>query len=596
MSNNKLDISELDYNTLKSNLRSFLEDNPVFNDYNFAGSALDVLNSVLAFNAHHLSFYTHMLFNEAFLDTAVKRESVVSHAKQLNYTPKSISASFAIVDINITPNTTPIDILIPKYTSFNSVIDGKTYEFITIEDSIALPTGVNNVYKAEDVKLVQGYKSNYAFVKNTNNLSQRFVLPFSDIDTKYLTVTIQKEESDTTNEIWQYSPDIVDINSDSKVYFLQEVENGQFELTFGDGIIGKALEHGNVIIVDFIRTAGKLANGANSFTINGSISGTNNINVDIKQVATGGSDADSTNFIRKIAPRAYESQKRAVTYRDYETYLLKDQIISENFDSIQIWGGEDNEPKLYGNVIVSVKPKTGVVVSSFLKDKIKSLLDDVNVVGVIPIIIDPKYLYLELNVDVTYASNKTTKTRDEIVKDVENLIKDYRDNELSFFDKTFRYSELSCLINDSDSSHISNLIDIRMKRYETLLFNQIQTYDIDFRNAIEEGTIKSSYFFITEFQQSIDDKHFFEDDRQGNIVLKKIAVDNTISIVNDKFGLVNYETGNINLPNFVPVNLIDSNEFSISAKPKIDDIYTVRNLIITFKDEDIKVTAKGINN
>lgn len=596
MTDNKLNISELDYKNIKENLRQFLEDNPVFNSYNFEGSALDVLNSQLAYNTHYLAFYAHMLFNEAFLDTAVKRESVVSHAKQLNYTPKSISASTAVLNINITPTTTPVDITIPKGYTFTGTKDNKSYEFQTIEEVIATPTGVGNTYRAENVSIVQGQRTQIAFVKNIADPTQRFVLPFSDIDTKYLIVTIQNEEGDTTNSIWEYKDSIIDIDGESEVYFLQEAEDGRFELKFGDGIFGKELKHGNVIIVDYLRTGGKDANGISVFSPSGSLGGTNAITVETVQSATGGADVDDIEFIKKIAPRIYESQKRCVTARDYETFLLNNtDIIADNFSSVQVWGGEDNEPKLYGNVLISLKPKNGVVLTSFLKNKVLELLDSVNPIGIIPIIVDAEYLYLELDISVDFVGNKTTKTRDEIVDDVRQLTLDYRDNILSFFNKTFHYSELSCLINDSDSAIISNLIDIRLKRYETLLFNQIQNYTIEFRNPIKEGSLKSAKFFVSETFQDATDKYFFEDDENGNVVLKKISLDNTISIINANAGIINYQTGEIKLDNFVPVNLIDDTDFWLSVKPQINDIETVRNLIITFDEKDLNVSANRVD-
>lgn len=593
---NKLDVSELDFLTIKNNLKIFLEDNPLFTDYNFEGSALDILNSQLAYNTHYISFYAHMLFNECFLDTAVKRQSVVSIAKHLNYTPKSTQAATAVVNINIIPNTTPLDVFIPKGTAVAGDVNGTAFNFITEEDVIALPTGVGNVFLAEDVTLLQGVSRTIAFVKNSADETQRFILPFINIDTNHLDVIIQKEETDTENAVFAFSDTILDINSESEVYFLQEAERGRFEIFFGDGVLGKALEHGNVILVTYLLTDGIEGNNAAIFTPVDTIGGTSSITYETVQPSIGGDDPENINLIRSLAPRFFESQKRAVTARDYETILLNDlTFIRDNFDSVQVYGGEDNIPRLYGNVIVSLKPKPGVIVTNFLKDQIKNeLLDKFNVIGVIPIIIDPELLFLELDVSVTYARNKTTLTREQLIANIKELLFEFRDNQLSLFDKAFRLSEVSCLIDDSDPAIVSNLIDIRMKIFEELLFNQIVNYIIDFRNPLEPGTMSSTQFFINETNQQDTDIYFFEDDREGNVVLKKIAIDNTTSVVNATFGTVNYQTGVVNLDCFVPVNLVNSDDFNISFAPAIDDIFTVRNLIITFADEDLTVTAIGI--
>ena len=573
-----------------------MEDNPLFTDYNFGGAALDILNSQLAYNTHYLGYYAHMLFNECFLDTAIKRASVVSRAKELNYTPKSIVAATAVVNINIIPTGTPIDISIPRGTTVAGDINGVNFTFKTAEDEIATPTGVGNVYQATDVTLLQGTRRDLAFVNNIAEATQRFILPFANIDTKHLEVTIQKEESDTENALWTFSDTILDINDESEVYFLQEAERGRFELIFGDDCLGKALEHGNVILVNYLITDGIEGNNAAVFTPVDDIAGTTNITYETVQPSVGGDDPEDIDFIRRQAPRFFESQKRAVTARDYETLLLNDiQFIRDSFDSVQVWGGEDNIPRRYGNVFVSLKPKPGAVITTFLKDQIKSeLLDAHNVIGVIPIIVDPEFLFMELVVNVTYARNQTILTRDEIVQNVRDLLIEYRDNTLSLFDKTFRISEVACLIDDSDPSFISNLIDIKIKRKVELLFNQIENYKIDFRNALEPGTMSTTEFFIAETNQFDTDVYFMEDDRDGNIVLKKRALDNTTSIVNATFGTINYLTGVVDIFCFAPINLIGDDVFEVEFAPAIDDIFTIRNLIITFEDEDLTVTATGI--
>lgn len=591
----KIDVTELDFASIKAALKDYLSDQAEFEDFNFEGSAINILLDILAYNTHYMGMNAHLLYNESFIDSAAKRSSVVSLAGHLNYTPKSITAARAVVDITITPEGEPTSIAIPKYTQFSSILNGTNYVFITLQEYTAEPDGEGN-YVAKDVELVQGTNRAFVWTVNTSDADQKFSLPFANVDTSCLSVVVQTSSSDTTQETYTFVDSILDLDGTDRVYFLKENDNGKFEIIFGDDILGKAVVDGNIIIINYLITDGEVANQANVFTPANTISGYTGAVVTTVQAAYGGAPPEDIEEIRKLAPLFYESQGRAVTANDYKSILLNNiSIVSQNFESISVWGGEENVPPKYGNVFISLKPKDGVLVTTFLKNRIiNEVLSQTNVVGIIPEIVDPEYLELDVTCRVNYAKNRTTMSKTEIETAVKQTIKDYRDTALSFFDSNFRYSDLTVLVENTNSAIENNLIDISMKRAVDVVLNTAAMYDIYFYNAIEKGSLSSTLFYMMQSGNSATDTYYLTDDRVGNVVLWRKRADATTSIVNATFGTIDYTTGHINLPNFVPVNLIDSETFYIHAIPEINNLDTVRNLIITYDNADITVTATGI--
>lgn len=593
----KINVAELDFSTIKSLLKDFLRDQDEFADFDFEGSAMNILMDMLAYNTHFMGFYANMLYNESFLDSAVKRSSVVSLAKHLNYTPKSITASQATVDLLITPEDTPLDITIPKYTQFSTNIDSENFTFINLVEYVAEPTGVGNAYEAEDVALVQGTRRTLAFTVDSGNPDQKFVLPFANIDTNLLTVTVQTSAEEDEQVLFTLMNSIVDVEPTDPVYYLQETEGGRFELKFGDDIIGKAVEDGNIIIIDYILTDGETANGANVFTPVNTVGGYSAVNVTTVQAAVGGADAESVEAIKLLAPRFFESQKRAVTQQDYEAILLDNvTLIQQNFDSVAVWGGEDNDPPKYGNVFMSFKPKEGVLITNFLKQQItEELIENLNIIGIIPEIVDPEYLYLEITCDVNFAQNRTTKGRNDIKTLVVNAIKDYRDDTLAFFDRNFRYSDLTVLIENCDVSIENNLMTLKMKREIELTLNTAAAYTLKFYNAIEPGTLTTNEFWMAELDNATTDRYYWQDDREGNITLWKQRADGIEILVDSAFGTIDYTEGTIEIPTFTPQSLFDdADQFFVTVTPAINNIDSVRNMILTYENADIDVTANAI--
>ena len=349
---NRLDVSELDYDGIRSNLKTFLQNQAEFSDYDFEGSGMSVLLDLLAYNTHYLSFNANMLSNELYLDSADIRKNVVALAKQLGYTPSSVTSPMATIDIlvNNVPTTTA-SITMAKGTSFVTSIDGLNYEFLTNEAVTMQPT--DGVYKFENVKIYEGTSVTFQYTVDSSDVDQKFIIPSNLADTSTLKVSVQNSASDSTTNTYTKSQTLTELNDTSKVYFLQEQDDGRFEVYFGDGVLGKSVTDGNIINLEYVVTNKDAANGASSFTLGSTVGGFTDVSITTKSVAQGGSIAQSNNSIRFNAPLNFQSQNRAVTVKDYETLT---QTFYPNAESISAYGGEDAETPVYGTVYIGVVP------------------------------------------------------------------------------------------------------------------------------------------------------------------------------------------------------------------------------------------------
>lgn len=351
MANSKLEVSALDFDDIKQNLRSFLSQQSQFSDYNFEGSGMAVLLDILAYNTHYLSFNANMLANEMYIDSADTRKNLVSLAKMLNYSPKSGRSAKAVVDILLN-TATGASVTLSRGTSFSSTMDGNSYKFVTNEDVTISPE--NGIYKFSNIDIFEGTLASFNFTYLSEDTDFRFVLPNADMDTSTLTVQVQESVADTTTNTYTLANNYESINSDSKVFFLQETETGEFEIYFGDGIFGKALSNGNIVKTKYIVTNRALANGASTFILtSGSIGGFSNVTITTVTSAQGGADEESKSSIRFNAPLSYAAQNRAVTTSDYEVKVLE---LYPNAKSISAWGGEDDENPIYGTVNIAIQP------------------------------------------------------------------------------------------------------------------------------------------------------------------------------------------------------------------------------------------------
>jgi hypothetical protein len=501
-SNSVFRIAELDFDTIKGNLKDYLRSQNQFTDYDFEGSGLNILLDVLAYNTHYMAYYLNMVGNEMFLDSALLRNSVVSHAKHLNYVPTSMVGSRAEVNI-VVEDTTPTSgystITLPAYSQFESEqIDGTNYTFVNLETYSASKNVTSNTYTFSNVWITQGENISYNVGVDATNTRRRFEIPEANIDTSTLLVTVQNSDTDSTKSTYILADDVTTLDSNSKVYFLEESNANRYTLYFGDGYIGKNLDDGNIVQLKYLSTSGDVSNKANSFTLTTSILNFSNVVVNSISAAAGGAQRDTIDRIKFLAPKFYTAQNRAVTKDDYGTLLLKDY---PNIETISVWGGEENDPVVYGKIFISMKPKSGYVITDIEKDRIiNELVANRNVLTVIPEIVDPEYLYLKFDITVNYDSTLTTTDEAGLIQIIKNTITNYNASELEQFNSTFRTSKLQNLIDISDNSFLgSDLVTVAQKRFQPTL-NESKNYTIDFNLPLNRGTFKDKLYSYPSFQ------------------------------------------------------------------------------------------------
>jgi hypothetical protein len=582
----KLDISELDFDDIKLNLKTFLSQQDEFRDYDFEGSGMSVLLDVLAYNTHYLGFNANMLANEMFLDSADLRSSVVSKAKQVGYTPTSSIASKAIIDV-VVNSASGASLTMSAGTKFTTTVNEQSYSFVNKADVTITP--VDGVYKFSNLEIQEGSYLNFKYTASTSDLEQRFIIPNDNVDTSSLTVKVQESSSDSTTNTYTLASGLTGLDSTSQVYFLQEVENGRYEVYFGDGVLGKAIADGNIVILDYIHCNGSLPNGASTFTLSGSIGGFSSATITTITNATDGSNPESIASIKYNAPRDYASQDRAVTAEDYKVLV---KSLYANAQAVQVYGGEDAEVPSYGKVFISVKAKSGSNLTVATKNSIVQSLKQYAVASVRPEIIDPETTFIRLTTDFKYDSDKTTKDVSTLRTNIRNQISIYNQNNLQNFTGIFRYSKLLETINDADSSILSNITTVKMFKTITPTLNSALKYTISFNNAFYNphsghnasggGVIDSTGFKISN--DSSTNEHFLDDDGVGNLRVYYLS-GTTRVYTSSTFGTVNYTTGQVVLTsaNITSISNVDgatSTIIRVFAIPNSNDIVPVRNQIL----------------
>jgi hypothetical protein len=488
MANARLNITDLDFDQIKLNLKTYLQQQSQFQDYDFEGAGLSVLLDILAYNTHYNSYYLNMVANESFLDTALLRDSIVSHAKTLGYVPYSSSAPKSTVNITIdSANTTPGTLTITRGTGFSSgLVDGVSYNFVVLNDVSV--TKSDTKFYFEDLEIYEGVLVNYDYnYSQLSNPKSIFVLPDRNIDTSTITVSVRPNSGNTSSAVYTKSTDILDITSTSSVYFLQEGKNTNYQIYFGDGVLGKALDDGSVISVSYLVTKGEAANKSNAFVANSMIGGMSNIVIDVINVASGGSTRESVDSIKFGASSQFLTQNRLVTFKDYETYLKKNYT---SIDSLSVWGGEDESPPVYGKVFVSLKPKENYFITETEKQRIvDEIIKPKSIVAVTTEIIDPEYLYILVENYVQYDKTKTTLSPIAIKNAIRSSLLNYRDTFLNKFDATFVLSKMQDYIDSVDLNSIagSETILRLQKRFEPTL-GVGSTYRIEFNAPLHRGT------------------------------------------------------------------------------------------------------------
>ena len=594
----KLEISELDFDGIKSNLKTFLSQQNEFTDYDFEGSGMSVLLDVLAYNTHYLGYNANMLANEMYLDSADLRSSVVSLAKQVGYTPTSCTSSTATIDVLVSP-ASGASLTMSRGTKFSTTVDGQSYSFVNNADVSITPT--DGVYKFSNLKIHEGSYLNYKYTVSTSDIDQRFIIPNDSVDTTTLTVKIQESSSDATTNTYTLATGITGLDSTSKVYFLQEVEGGRFEVYFGDGVLGKAVADGNIVILDYINTNRDAPNGATSFTLSGTVGGFSNATITTISNAAGGTGLESIASIKYNAPRDYSAQDRAVTAEDYKTLV---KSLYANAQAVQVYGGEDAETPDYGKVYISIKAKSGSNLTVATKESLVTSLKSYAVASVTPVIIDPETTYITLVVNFKYDSGKTTKDVTTLQTNVLTKVASYNNDELEDFAGMFRYSKLIEAVNDADTSILSNITTVKMYKYFTPTLNSGLKYTLSYNNALYNphsghnssggGVISSSGFKVNN--DSSLNEHFLDDDGAGNLRLYYLS--GTARVYTDAtYGTVDYATGEVVLTSahITSISNIDgasSTQVRVFATPSSNDIVPVRNQVLSIDTSNSTITGE----
>ena len=589
-SSDKLQITDLEFDGIKSNLVTFLKGQTKFQDYDFEGSGMAVLVDLLAYNSHYMAYYANMLGNEMFLDSSSLRESVVSHAKHLNVHPTSRKASRAKLNITFTPTGSPVSLTIAKNTKFTSSIDGVAYTYAT-NKTTTIPRSSTGTYSVTGLEIIEGRILNKAYSVVGADDTQRFVLPNPSIDISTITVNVQK--SSTDSEVFTFADgnaiDVTTIKGTDRVYFLQEVEGGKYEITFGDGAVGRQLSDGNVVFIEYIVTNGTGGNFASTFTAVGSVAqlSSSQYTLTTNESATGGADAQGIESLKFQAPKLYQTQNRATTKYDYKAILLQER---PDIESVTVYGGEDANPVQYGRVFIAVKLTGNNVLSETTKSSIKnSILKRVNVVTVEPIIVNPVFIYLIIDSTINYDPITNLTDEDTLKININSSIENYLQTNLEKFDQKFRHSQLVQDIDNTNNSIRNNKTLIKyQQRISPTVLNVPQTFILYFSNKLEKGSMSSSSFTGTDgntYSLVDDSKGFIKAAQTTNNVVNNPEVYLIKPDGSTTQGTIDYDTGKIILNSIRPLAITDgTNSIKIDVIPEINnsDITPLREQILTY--------------
>ena len=593
---NKLVVSEYDFDAIKSNLKSFLQGQTSFQDYDFEGSSLNILLDILSYNTHYLAYLANMSTNELYLDSADIRNNIVSLAKMIGYTPSSPRAPMASIDIQLN-NATGTSVTMSKGTVFTTTVDNTSYQYVTNSDITITPS--SGIYKFSSVPIYEGSLVTFKYTVDVNDVDQKFIIPNANADTSTLLVKIQNSSTDTTTNTYSLAGGYNSVDANSKVYFIQEGQDGKYEVYFGDGINGKSLADGNIVILEYIVSNRTEANGASAFTLSTNIGGFSDVSISTVSNAQGGSDAQTKESIRYNAPLQFSAQDRAVTTSDYESLV---RSIYPNAQSVSAWGGEDDETAVYGVVKIAIKAASGSTLTNTTKTDIVTQLQKYNVASVRPEIVDPEITKILLTTNVKFDEKTTTKTSTTLKSDVLTTITNYNTNTLSQFDGVFRFSKLSSLIDATDTSILSNITTLKIRKDFTPTLGSSTKYNVYFRNALYNphsghnssagGILESSGFKISGDSSTV---FYLDDDGQGNV--RRYSFSGATRVyANNNQGTIDYTTGAITINSLSVLSVENirgaaSTKIELTVKPNSNDVTPVRDQIIEIDVANSSITV-----
>lgn len=592
-----IQISDLDFKDIKKNIIAYMKNDPTFIDYDFEASGLNTLMDILSYNTHYTSYYLNMVANEMFLDTARIRENVVSRAKMLGYESKSNIAPKAVVSLVI-EKTGPLEsesstVLVNSEFKFSATLDGVSYNF-SPEVPRSAPILSSNVsddgvtvttrYFLSDLVLIQGDPVTEFFVVDTTNPNQRFILSNANADTTSIKVTVREDL--TTDEFTEFKrpTDTMDLTDVSTSFFVQEVESGLYEVFFGDGVLGAAVESGNLITVEYLTTDGAASNGIAKINSNNTNSEFKITEIKTVNKVYGGSNKETTDSIKFYAPRTFEGQNRAVTVRDYKTIIPK---IYTQSSSVNVWGGEDNEPPQFGRVFISIKPNDGSYLTDFEKTSIQNKLKtDYSILTILPEIIDPNYTKLIVTTNVKYDNEATILGEDELKTIVLNTINNFSDTFMNEFDNYFRYSNFVSSIDSSNDAITNNTTTVDLQIEKKITLNARSQYVYQFNNEIAPLSISSTGFKVMNSNNLI----YIEDANQTDLKFYYMDSNGKKVYVTNVSGTIDHKKGTIILNDLTITELEDNASLlKIKITPKDQDVFPRRNQILVIDPQEVKI-------
>ena len=584
IANSTLSVSDLGFANIKSSLKTFLRAQTKFNDYDFEGSNMSLLIDLLAYNTHYNTYYTNMVANEMYLDTALIRNNLVSRAKEVGYLPSWSKGAVANVSVTVVPSTSPNTVTIAADTIFTTEKDDLTLKFSNVNDVVITPNSAGG-YIESNMQIVEGLPLTHKYAVSTTN-AVSYIIPNENADLTNLTVTVQESAASSNVQSYSYANDITELSGTSKVYFLEEDDDKKYRVYFGDGVIGKSLTDGNVVILKYRVCNTTKGNGVRTFSPPTSIDGHSAITVSTVSVGSGGQVEESLESIRQNAPLSYERQNRAVTVKDYERRIIAD---NQDFATVSVWGGDDNDPQVFGKVYIAVKPKVGTVISDNRKAALISSLQKINVLSIDPEVQDVAYLYVIPTVEVNYNPDRTTKSGAAIEAQVRTAISDYQTNNLNDFGKVFRYSQFIKDIDAVDTTAIiGNETTVKMQKRFTPSTTTSTTYVVKFTNAIKDngnaGDIVSTTFTYEGYSS------YLRDAASNNIMQVVRTSGDSVAIVADAIGTIDYAAGTVTLNSFLPTAVDNSGVIKLSAEPVNKDITPVRDQILQIDDTTVTTT------
>ena len=579
--NNALLVTDINFDTIKGNLQSYLSSQSEFQDYDFESSGMQTIIQLLAYNTYQNAIYTNFVSNEMFLDSALIRNNVVSRAKQLGFTPSSARGAKATLSVTVNPAGSPTTVVVPANTAFTSTVDGVSYNFQSI-DSTTFTRSDAGVYNASMV-VREGDPVQESYTVSSVS-PVRYLLNNNNSDTTSLKVTVQQSVSNTAVQVYTLADDITTVGSNSAVYFLQENNDGAYEVQFGDNILGRKPSDGNIVKLNYNVVNGPTVNGTKTFNGPATLAGNSSYTVTTTSRATGGSNPQSVDSIKFNAPKNFSAQNRAVTANDYKAILLNN---APDLQTISVWGGEKNNPPVYGKVYISAKPTSGDVLSDSRKQELIQLLDDRNTLTIEPVFVDAEYLYVVPEIEVRYNPAITSKNGDTLLNQVNSTMSSFNTNELGVFNGNFYLSEFLKKVDAIDDSVINVSLDIKMQRRFIPNTTITQAYTVNFNNPIynphagHKYSISSSSFTYNGFTC------YFDDDGSGKLRIYRLDSGNRVIVIGNA-GTVNYTLGSVKI-NAARFTAFDGDAIKINAVPEEQFVNSTRSQICQLADASVTI-------